>query len=231
MGGRFRQNGCRNFPAFCKKAIPGICLLLFGAAAPATADYQVLLKSGETLYARDYWLDKVDKKLIRLDLDGTTRRVPRDGVLYIAPMPEEDPRARIAIKRITFAPREKLAAAVVEAPREEGAKKAGDGTSGTDAVAASAAETAATSADGGASAVGDPLAMDEFWREEAERIDEQREAAKEEFKAALAGDDLAARQQARQKILDLTDARTRLREEVRGAHQGVLPAWWRWTAD
>jgi len=230
MGGCFRQNRRRYLSAFSGKAIYVLCLLL-AVAAPATADYQVLLKSGETLYARDYWLDKVDKKLIRLDLDGTTRRVPRDGVLYIAPMPEEDPRARIAIKRITFAPKEKLAAAGVEVPREENASLAeSDGTADGSASSPSA-ETAAVSGDGGASAVGDPLAMDEFWREEAERIDEQREAAKEEFKAALAGDDLAARQQTRQKILDLTDARTRLREEVRGAHQGVLPAWWRWTAD
>jgi len=193
------------------------------------ADYQVLLKSGETLYARDYWLDKVDKNLIRLDLDGTTRRVSRDGVLYITPMPEEDPRARIAIKRITFAPKEKLAAAVVEAPREGGVAEAEESVSAAEAASPSA-ETVATSADGVAPGA-DPLVMDEFWREEAERIDQQREAAKEEFKAALAGDDLAARQQARQKILDLTDARTRLREEVRSAHQGVLPAWWRWTAD
>ncbi len=75
-----------------------------------------------------------------------------------------------------------------------------------------------------ASDVADSLDMDDFWRDEAERIDEQREAAKEEVKAALAGDDLAARQQARQKILDLTEARSRLREEVRSAHQGMLPA-------
>ncbi|MDX9710207.1 MAG: hypothetical protein RBT64_11705, partial [Trichloromonas sp.] len=189
-------------------------MLLLGVAAPATADYQVLLKSGETLYARDYWLDKVDKELIRLDIDGSTRRVPRDGVRYIAPLPEEDPRARIAIKRITFAPREKLAA-LVEAPREGDAALAESDGSAEGSAGMSAAETAATSADGTVSAVGDPPAMDEFWREEAERIDEQREAAKDEFKAALAGDDLAARQQARQKILDLTDARTRLREEVR----------------
>ena len=223
MGGLFRHNGRQDLSALGKKAVFGICLLLLGVAAPATADYQVLLKSGETLYARDYWLDKVDKDLIRLDIDGSTHRVPRDGVRYIAPLPEEDPRARIAIKRITFAPREKLAAAVVEAPWEGDAALAErDG---------SAEETVATSADGTVSAVGDPLAMDEFWREEAERIDEQREAAKEEFKAALAGDDLAARQQARQKILDLTDARTRLREEVRSAHQGMLPAWWRWATD
>jgi len=227
MGGHFRPNGRRELSLFGKKAILGVGLLLLGGAAPATADYQVLLKSGETLYARDYWLDKVDQKMIRLDIDGSTRRIPRDGVRYIAPLPEEDPRARIAIKRITFAPREKLAAVVVETPREEGAAEAEESASSADAVV----ETAVTSADGVASAVGDPLAMDEFWREEAERIDEQREAAKEEFKTALAGDDLAARQQARQKILDLTDARTRLREEVRGAHQGVLPAWWRWTAD
>lgn len=229
MGGRFRQNGRRNLSAFSKKALFGICLLLLGGAASVAADYQVLLKSGETLYARDYWLDKVDKNLIRLDLDGTTRRVSRDGVLYITPMPEEDPRARIAIKRITFAPKEKLAAAVVEAPREGGVAEAEESVSAAEAALPSA-ETVAPSADGAVSAA-DPLAMDEFWREEAERIDEQREAAKEEFKAALAGDDPAARQQARQKILDLTDARTRLREEVRSAHQGVLPAWWRWTAD
>ena len=229
MGGRFRQNGRRNLSAFSKKAFFGICLLLLGGAAPVAADYQVLLKSGETLYARDYWLDKVDKNLIRLDLDGTTRRVSRDGVLYITPMPEEDPRARIAIKRITFAPKEKLAAAVVEAPREGGVAEAEESVSAAEAASPSA-ETVATSADGVAPGA-DPLVMDEFWREEAERIDQQREAAKEEFKAALAGDDLAARQQARQKILDLTDARTRLREEVRSAHQGVLPAWWRWTAD
>ena len=231
MGGHFRQNGRQDFSAFSGKAIFGICLLLLGVATPATADYQVLLKSGETLYARDYWLDKVDKELIRLDIDGSTHRVPRDGVRYISPLPEEDPRARIAIKRITFAPREKLAAAVVEAPREGDAALAERDGSAEGSAGIPAAETAATSADGTVSAVGDPLAMDEFWREEAERIDEQREAAKEEFKTALAGDDLAARQQARQKILDLTDARTRLREEVRSAHQGMLPAWWRWTTD
>lgn len=230
MGGRFRQNGRRYLSAFGGKVIFGICLLL-GVAAPAVADYQVLLKSGETLYARDYWLDKVDKNLIRLDLDGTTRRVSRDGVHYITPMPEEDPRARVAIKRITFASKEKLAAAVVEAPREGSVAEAEESASVTDAAPSPSAEAVATSADGAASSVGDPLAMDEFWREEAERIDEQREAAKEEFKAALAGDDLAARQQARQKILDLTDARSRLREEVRSAHEGVLPTWWRWTAD
>lgn len=225
MGGRCRQYGRRYLSAFSRKRIFifGICLLL-GVAAPAAADYQVLLKSGETLYARDYWLDKADNKMIRLDIDGSARRVPRDGVLYITPMPQDDPQARIAIKRITFAPKDKLAVAVVEAPREERVAAA------TDADSPPAAETNAASDDGAAS-VGDPLAMDEFWREEAERVDQQREAAKEEFKAALAGDDLAARQQARQKILDLTDARTRLREEVRSAHQGLLPAWWRWTAD
>lgn len=227
MGGRLRQHGRRYLSALSRRRIFifGICLLL-GAAAPAAADYQVLLKSGETLYARDYWLDKVDNKLIRLDIDGSTRRVPRDGVLYITPMPQDDPQARIAIKRITFAPKDKLAVAVVEAPREE---RGAESASPTDAASPPAAEAAAS--DDGTASVGNPLAMDEFWRAEAERIDEQREAAKEEFKAALAGDDLAARQQARQKILDLTDARTRLREEVRGAHQGVLPAWWRWTAD
>lgn len=229
MGGFCRQHGRRDLSVFSKKALFGICLLLLGGAASAAADYQVLLKSGETLYARDYWLDKVDKNLIRLDLDGTTRRVSRDGVLYIRPIPEEDPRARIAIKRITFAPKEKLAAAVVEAPREGGGAELEESVSAAEAASPSA-ETVATSADDAVSAA-DPLAMDEFWREEAERIDQQREAAKEQFKAALAGDDLAARQQARQKILDLTDARTRLREEVRSAHQGVLPAWWRWTAD
>lgn len=211
--GGLRQGCCRRLAKVGKKGILGGILLL-GVAAPATADYQVLLKSGEIFYARDYWLDKVDKKLIRLDIDGTARRVARDGVLYIAPLPEDDPRARIAIKRITFAPKEKLAAAVV------GSSPEGDPAATTESGLVT--DAAATSVP--ASDVADSLDMDDFWRDEAERIDEQREAAKEEVKAALAGDDLAARQQARQKILDLTEARSRLREEVRSAHQGMLPA-------
>jgi hypothetical protein len=140
--------------------------------------------------------------------------------LYISPIAETAQRARTAIKRIAFQPKEKQAASSVEAGPSP------DAESAAGAPAASPAEPLAT-----APAPPDPLAAEQMLRDEAERIDREREAAKEAFKNSLAGNDLARRQQARQKILDLTEERSRLLEKARAANQGTLPAWWRWSGE
>lgn len=197
-----------------------LCMLC--SPVPVFAGYKVLLKSGEEIHASDYWLDRVDKSLIRLDIDGTTQRIPRDGVLYISPVADVDRRSRTAIKRITFQPKEKLAVVPAEAnaPRdgEEGAAPVASASPPAEIPAAPPAPV-------------DPLAAEGLLRDEAERIDREREAAKDAFKNSLGTSDLARRQQARQKILDLTEERSRLLEKVRAANQGTLPTWWRWSGE
>ncbi len=97
--------------SFMKKLV--LLALLTAVLAPfqVQADYKALLKSGEELYATDYWLDKVDKNVIRLLINGGMTRIPRSDVRYIAPVPTSNQRVRTAIKRITFQQRPGLASA------------------------------------------------------------------------------------------------------------------------
>lgn len=194
---------------FMRKAALLALLIAVLAPSQASAQYKALLKSGEELYASDYWVDKVDKEVIRLLTNGTMTRIPRSTVRYIAPVAPGDRRVRTAIKRITFAPKNNYVAALPETEHDD---------------------TPANS-ESRLTPPQDPKATAEFLRNEAERIDREREAAKNDFRKALNGGDFSMRQRTRQRILDLTEERSKLLEKVKVASSGVIPAWWRWQTE
>jgi len=196
---------------FMKKFILPALLIAILAPCQACAEYKAQLKSGEELYAADYWVDKIDNQLIRLEINGSMERMPRNLFLYIAPVPPGDRHVRTAIKRITFAPKERFMAA----PPEAG----------------SAAETTANSEPQPPQQPQQPQTAENSWRNEAERIDREREAAKDDFRKALNNSDFSMRQQARQRILDLTAERSKLLEKVKVASNGEIPDWWRWKTE
>lgn len=169
------------------------------APTPVLAGYKALLKSGEELYVSNYWVDMVDKDVIRLLVNGTMTRISRSEVLYIAPTSSIGPQTRTAIKRISFAPR----------PLD---------SNEFDIASAAPVEPKGT----------DPQEPPSALQLDAEQLNREIEMAKEDYREILKNGELEGHQEARDRIRELSRELNELRERAKDTNQGELPAWWRW---
>ncbi len=175
-----------------------LCLACW-APFSALAGYKALLKTGEELYVSNYWVDRVDQEVIRLLVDGSMTRIPRNEVLYIAPTSAMDQHCRTAVKRITFALRTQAVNEAESPPADE------------------------TTADTTSAQPPSSLQVD------AEHLYQSLEMAKEDYRKILQnGDEIEGHQEARNRIQELTGELNDLREQAKAGNRGELPGWWRW---
>jgi hypothetical protein len=198
------KNRCGSVPCRAIKVGVFICaltLLLF--PIECLAGYKVLLKSEESLFVEDYWVDKIDSTVIRLLINGENMRYPRGDIRYIAPRSIEDIGVNTIIKRLTFASRTEYSTADIQTPVGSEDPKTFTAADNTSPVSA-------------------------FLQQEATALEAKQKREKEAYEETLISGDLEARQKAREKILKWADDWKELTVKVKYANGGELPDWWRW---
>lgn len=196
---------CKRASLWSKKHGSRLLLLallpaVLGRPDAADAGYKVLFKSGEERFVDDYWLDQIDKTVIRLLSNNAMERVPREGVRYISPQDNYQRGPKTIIKRITFQQKPGLAPYLSEITRGR--------EEGTPAPAEAVAKSP--------------------FQAEAETLVQERENAKNGYREALTTGDMTQREEFWGKIQAVSEQITVLRERVKVDNLGELPDWWRW---